>query len=207
MNRMMLIAGVCAVAAAGLGIGGWIVHQRGQDPYEQCRATSIALQGGIGAPFELTAMDGSRVTSAELIDRPTLLYFGYTYCPDICPADALRNTTALTLLEDRGIPARALFVTIDPERDTPEQLETFSGYFDAPMTGLTGTPEELAAMRKDFIAYAAKGEEEDGFYLMDHSTYTYLMLPGHDNVTDVLRHDMSVDEVVETVACYADLAG
>ncbi|QDL91780.1 SCO family protein [Paroceanicella profunda] len=200
-----ILAATVTVLALGTGVWFAVGPGGGDERFAGCGTASVAGGKPLGGDFTLTAPDGSRMSRAEVIDRPALVYFGYTFCPDICPADAARNAAAVSLLAERGLDVRSVFVTIDPERDTPEQLGEFAEYFGVPMTALTGSPEELAQVRKDYLVYAAKAGEDD-FYLMDHSTFTYLELPG-EGVLDILRHEASPEEVADKVACYAAAAG
>ncbi|WP_118135417.1 SCO family protein [Oceanicella sp. SM1341] len=201
-----ILAATVTVLALGTGVWFAVGPGGGEGRFAACGTTSVAGGRALGGDFTLTAPDGSRLSRAEVIDRPSLVYFGYTFCPDVCPADAARNAAAVSLLAERGLDVHSVFVTIDPERDTPEQLGTFAEYFGVPMTALTGSAEELERMRRDYLVYAAKSGDDAEFYLMDHSTFTYLELPG-EGVLDILRHEASPEEVADKVACYADAAG
>ncbi len=186
-----------------LFMAGMLPFGGGSDPFAPCRATRIA--GGPGAftvDFTLTDETGRRVTDEQVFAKPSLVYLGYTFCPDVCPTDNARNAEAVDLLEKRGYEVQPVFITIDPERDTPEAVAEFTDAFHPRMLGLTGSPEEIAAVAKGFRAYFAKaGEGED--YLMDHSTFTYLVLPGR-GVVDLFRRDMTPEQVADAVACYLE---
>lgn len=140
------------------------------------------LEGArIGAPFALTDQTGQRITDAAFAGRYRIMYFGYTFCPDVCPVDMQKIGAALKLLDtaDPALARRiaAVFVTIDPARDTPAVLKQFVSAFDPRITGLTGTPAEIARTARDFGIYFARGKEGQGGYLMDHSRQVYLMDP------------------------------
>lgn len=181
----------------------WLTQQSGDDRFAQCRTTKVA--GGsatIGGPFQLTDENGNKVTEADVITGPTLVYFGYSYCPDVCPLDGIRNAEVATILRDQNKPVGDLFITIDPERDTPEVMAEFTEYFDEEMIGLTGTQEEITAAAKAYRVYFSKsGEGED--YLMDHSTLTYLMSP-QDGLLEIFRRDMPADKMAEQVGCFVE---
>lgn len=136
----------------------------------------------IGGPFSLTAEDGRRVTDRDFAGRWRIVYFGYTYCPDICPTDARNIGAGLKRFEERD-PERGglvtpLFVTVDPARDTPAVLAKFTDAFHPRMVGLTGAPDEIARAAKGYAVYFTKGETAPGGgYLMDHQRVTYLMDP------------------------------
>ena len=209
-----LYAGLAAVAVLALLGGSWIaVRQGGDDPFAPCRGGAIA--GGsaaIGGPFTLISETGETVTEADVLTRPSLVYFGYTYCPDICPLDAARNARAVDLLADRGFDVQPVFITIDPERDTPEVLAEFTGYMHPDMLGLTGSPEQIKAASEAYKTYYAKAGDDPEAYLMNHSTFTYLVLPDHGFV-EFFRgapqadgEGLEADVLAERAACFLDAA-
>ena len=151
---------------------------------------------------------GNIVTDRDVIDMPTLIYFGYTYCPDVCPMDAARNAEAITLLEDRGVMVKPVFISVDPERDTAEQLADFTDYLHPRMLGLTGTPEQVKAASKAYRTYYKKHEPEDGdeeYYLVDHSTFTYLTFP-EIGFVEFFRRDETAQAMADKIACFVDKA-
>lgn len=207
MTRIYAIGAAAVIIMLTAGI--WIATMggRGDDKFAQCRATQIA--GGaaqIGGPFTLVDETGATVTDADVIDRPTLVYFGYTYCPDICPYDAARNAEAVTLLADRGYDVKPVFISVDPERDTPEQLADFTSYLHPRMLGLTGSDEQVQAAAKAYRTYYKKQPTEEGdedYYLVDHSTFTYLMTP-EDGFVEFFRRDATPEQMAEASACFID---
>lgn len=136
----------------------------------------------IGGPFTLTDQDGRTVTDRSFAGRYRIMYFGYTFCPDVCPTDAAAIGKALALVEasDPALARRIvpLFVSVDPERDTPAVLKAFVAAFHPRMVGLTGTPAQIAAVTKAYGVFAGKGAAQPGGgYLVNHSRTTYLMDP------------------------------
>ena len=132
----------------------------------------------IGGPFTLTDHNGKTVTDKDYRGKLLLVYFGYTFCPDVCPTSLSTITDALDMLGEKAKEIQPLFVSVDPGRDTPEHLKEYVTYFHPSMIGLTGTPEQIAAIAKEYRVYYAKVQEEGGEpgeYLMDHSSITYLM--------------------------------
>ena len=121
--------------------------------------------------------DGLTVTDKEVIIRPSLLYFGYTYCPDICPYDVARNVEASDLLKKWGYDATPVFISIDPKRDTPDVLRDFIANMDQKLMGLTGSDAQIKAASQAYKTYYKVNETGDDYYLVDHSTFTYLVLP------------------------------
>lgn len=210
MIRTIAIA-AAAIAVAGLGamyVAGF-GDADSEDRFAQCRASNVA--GGaaqIGGPFELVSETGETVTDKDVIDKPTLIYFGYTFCPDICPLDAARNAAAVDLLEERGHMVKPVFISIDPKRDTPEVMAEFTDYLHPRMLGLTGSEEQVRAASKAYRTYYQAQEPEDGaeeFYLVDHSTMSYLSLPGHGFV-EFFRRDVTPEQMADRIACFADAA-
>lgn len=134
-------------------------------------------QPSIGGPFSLVDQDGRTVTDADLEGKPTLIYFGYTFCPDVCPTTLLLMETAAEKLGPDG-PKKVnlVFITIDPDRDTPKLMKGYVGNFGPTIEGLTGTPEQIAAVAKAYRVYYQKVPGKDGApYLMDHSSIIYLL--------------------------------
>jgi protein SCO1/2 len=170
------------------------------DRYAACRTARVAGTAAIGGPFTLTDQTGATVTEADVITGPTLVYFGYTYCPDVCPVDSSRNAEAVDLLAERGLDVRPVFITIDPARDTPDVVADWTGFMHERMIGLTGTPEQIAAAARAYGAYyAPRGTGDD--YLMDHSSFTYLMVPG-EGFLEIFRSDIGAAAMADRVACF-----
>lgn len=148
----------------------------------------------IGAPFTLTQHDGSKLSSAALAGKPFAVFFGFTYCPDICPTTLLDLSGVIGELGTAADGMRFLFVSIDPERDTPEQLRKYLASFDPHITGLTGSVEEIAAVAKAYRAHYVKVPTSDG-YTMEHSTMTYLM-DRSGRFTGIIRYQEARDKQV-----------
>ncbi|PKP63879.1 MAG: SCO family protein [Alphaproteobacteria bacterium HGW-Alphaproteobacteria-8] len=204
MSRIAVIA-AAAVIVAGGGVGAWLALSGGDD-FAQCREGGAVVGAQIGGPFTLTSGDGARVTDADVIDRPTLVYFGYTHCPDFCPTDAANMAAVVDLLAGQGVSVNAAFITIDPARDTPETLGRFTAQMHPDMVGLSGSAEDVAAAAKAYRVYYAKAGDDPEFYLMDHSTFTYLMAP-KVGFLDFFRHGEAPEAVAARVACYARALG
>lgn len=200
--------GASAFIVALLGVLGWLALGRGpgDDPFAPCR-TSV-VQGGldqIGGPFTLVNAQGETVTDQDVITEPTILYFGYTFCPDVCPLDSARNGLATEILESRGILVQPVFISIDPARDTPEVVGEFASIFHPRMVGLTGSEEQVRAASRAYRTYFAVQDAEDEFYLIDHSTFSYFVLPGHGTV-EIFRHDMPAEQVADIAQCFVERA-
>ncbi len=201
----MAAASLVVVAVAGTAVG-MSVFRTSDDPFSDCRASAVAGgSGSIGGPFTLVNKDGETVTDADVITKPTLLYFGYTFCPDVCPLDAARNAEAVDLLLEDGYDAQPVFISIDPERDTPEVVGEFAGFMHERMLGLTGSAEQVRAASKAYRTYYKKQDGDPDYYLVDHSTFTYLVLPEHGFVEFFKRGDDAATMATKA-ACFIDAA-
>ena len=128
----------------------------------------------IGGAFELEDGAGKTVSDQTLRGKPFLVYFGYTHCPDVCPTELARISDILSKMGDKAIPT--LFITVDPERDTPKLMQDYVSSFNPAVIGLSGSPQAVEATEKTFRVFARKGQPQpDGDYSMDHSSIVYLM--------------------------------
>jgi len=195
-----LLAGLYVLTMGGGG---------GDDRFAQCRSGQVA--GGasaIGGPFTLISETGETVTDEDVLDQPAMIYFGYTFCPDICPMDSARNAQAVEILEERGKIVKPVFVSIDPQRDTPEVLDDFTDNLHPRMLGLTGSEDQVKAASRTYRTFYqrhAPAGEDDEFYLVDHSTFTYLTLPGYGFV-EFFRRDLDPVQLADRVQCFLDVS-
>jgi protein SCO1 len=139
----------------------------------------------IGGPFELADRDGHPFTDKNLLGRPFALYFGYTRCPDVCPTTLMRLATLRRTLGAEGEKLQIVFVSVDPEIDTPASVAAYADLFRASIVGLTGTPEQIAAIANAYRVVYAKVPQPSGGYNIDHSTYAYLV-DGSGRFADVI---------------------
>ena len=204
MTRFAAIAASAAlVALIGGGLGYVLVADRGGDRFAQCRESQVA-GGDIGGPFTLVNSRGETVTDEDVITGPTLIYFGYTFCPDVCPLDTARNAEAVDVLAAKGYEVTPVFISIDPKRDTPEVVGAFAANLHERMIGLTGSPEQVKAASAAYKTYyQAQGDGSDPYYTVDHSTFTYLVLPEHGFV-EFFRRDATAAALAERTACFID---
>jgi protein SCO1/2 len=203
MIRAYAIGAVVVVVAAIIGIPAWMVLSgRQDDRFAQCRSTAIAGgAGAIGGPFELVDHTGRTVTDRDVVTQPSILYFGYTFCPDVCPLDTARNAEAVDLLEQMGHQVQPVFISIDPRRDTPDVLAEFVSFMHPRMIGLTGTEEQVRNASRAYRTYYAIPNPDDEFYLVDHSTFSYLVLP-EIGFVEALRRELSPQQMAQTVSCF-----
>ena len=150
--------------------------------------------------FNLIHEDGFSITKSQLINKPSLIYFGYTYCPDICPFDLMRNSQAIELLEIEKIKIKPLFVTLDPNRDTLSVLKEYTDFHHKDMIGLTGSPKEIDNIKKIFKIYSDLPSDLTGDYIINHSTFTYFIIPKIGLVTYFTRKDKA-ENIAKTIKC------
>lgn len=162
MMRSILI-GILAVMAVGVGLLTFQWYQK--------QSSGEAF----GVPFELVDQDGNPITEAAFKGGPRVVFFGFTHCPEVCPTTLFELDGYLEQLGDKAADIKPYFVSIDPERDTPEVMKTYLSNFSDRITGITGDPEEVAAMAKGFSIYVRKVELEDGDYTMDHTASILLL--------------------------------
>ncbi|SIS52474.1 protein SCO1/2 [Roseivivax lentus] len=200
---MVIVTGLGLLALIA-GTAFWSMLRGDPESFAACRAGAVA--GDIGGPFTLVNSAGRTVTDADIVTEPVLLYFGYSFCPDICPFDVARNAEAVDMLAERGIDVTPVFVSVDPARDTPEQVGAYAAAMHPEMIGLTGTPEQVKAAADAFrVFYRVPEDPEDEFYIVDHTTFTYLLMPGAGFV-EYFRRDLSPAEMADRVACFANAA-
>lgn len=128
----------------------------------------------IGGPFTLTDQNGRTVTQQDLLGKPAVVFFGFTFCPEVCPTTLQDLTSDLRELGGAADRLNVVFVTVDPERDTPAPLRQYLSSFDPRIRGLTGTPEQVAAMEREYRVTARRVPLEGGGYTMDHTSYVML---------------------------------
>jgi protein SCO1 len=171
--RLLLVAALVAAfiilgSAAFLAVE---LHDNGKG------AAGTLLGSAIGGSFTLVDQNGKTVTNTALEGKWLLVYFGYTHCPDACPTTLNNIALALHDLGKKSDEVRPVFITIDPERDTPLVMKDYVTAFDAPILALTGTAAEVAQAAKNYRVYYAKHPEAGGDYSMDHSSVIYVMDP------------------------------
>jgi len=136
---------------------------------------NVAAPAAIGGPFQLSDQSGQTVTEKHMQGRPTLIFFGFTHCPDVCPTALFDISEVLRALGKDGDRVNAYFISVDPERDTSKEMKDYLSSFDPRLKGLTGSPEEVAKVISAYRVYARKVPLKDGDYTMDHTALIYLM--------------------------------
>lgn len=199
MIKLYSIAAAFVLGTILLGTAVFVQFSGSSLAASSCEAPAVA-GATIGGPFELLDAENQAVTDAEVIDRPSLVYFGYTFCPDVCPFDVARNAQAVDILRETGHDVKPVFITIDPERDTPEVLADYQYNMHSDLVGLTGSAAQIKAAADAYRVYYARGTGDDEYYLMDHTTFTYLMMPGSEIATFFRRED-TAEAIAEVTSC------
>ena len=137
--------------------------------------SKVAQPAAIGGPFQLTDQHGKAVTDKNLKGKPTLIFFGYTHCPDVCPTSLFEISEVLRAMGKDADKVNAVFISVDPERDTPATMKDYLSSFDPHLEGLSGDPDAIANVIKSYRVYAKKVPTKDGDYTMDHTALIYLM--------------------------------
>lgn len=205
-TRTFALSAVTVAVVASVAI--YAVTMRANDPFSQCRTGAIATGGAsIGGPFTLVNQDGKTVTDKDVLAKPSLVYFGYTFCPDVCPTDNARNAEAVDALEEKGFDVTPVFISVDTKRDTPAVLKQWTQFMHPRMIGLTGTPEVIKKVAGEYkVFYDIPADTSGDNYTVGHSTQTYLMLPKYGFV-DFFTHEDTADMIAERTSCFLSAAG
>lgn len=192
--KRLLLAAVVAAGLLVLASGALLYYAFTVTPHG---AANSVLSAMIGGKFTLVDQNGKPFTDADMRGKWQLVFFGYTHCPDVCPT----TLNELSLAFDKLGPAArkkigVVFISVDPDRDTPAVLKDYVSSFSAPVTALTGTPAEVAQAAKDYRVYFAKHPTKDGGYDMDHSALIYVMDP-EGRFTATFAPDDPADKIAE----------
>ncbi len=161
-------------AAAGIfivAVSVFFAVQRGEDE----QAQQLQANSKIGAPFELIDQNGEPITEKAMAGKPAMVFFGFTHCPDVCPTTLLETATWLAELGEEGETIQPFFITVDPERDTPEIMKAYVENFSDRVTGITGDPEKVAKLAEAWHVYNKKVPLDGGDYTMDHTASVFLV--------------------------------
>jgi len=157
------------VALALVGLGMLLLRQ--SPPTTPQASTALVKLGG---PFTLTGVDGQSFSSGKLAGKPYAIFFGFTHCPDVCPTTLARMVRLRTQLAKGPEPFNIVFVSVDPERDGPKELAGYVTLFGSPVVGLTGTPAQIAQVKKQFGIFSEKVPDDAGGYTVDHTSTVLL---------------------------------
>ena len=210
LKLRLLLVSLLGLALVAGGWGAWLWTQPPSSSAIVSSETRTSGTALIGGPFTLTDHRGERRSEADFEGRYMLIFFGYTYCPDICPTTLTTVSQGLDILaESEAAKAAAVtpvFVSIDPARDTPAALADYMSHFHPAMVALTGSEEEVAVAAKAYRIFYQKVVQEDASdYLMDHSSIVYLMAPDGSYVSH-FTHASTAEEIAEGLAKLVDPA-
>jgi protein SCO1/2 len=162
---LIIVAAFAASLAIGLALTLWLLGG----------PRVVTAASAIGGPFQLVDQSGQTVSDKNLQGKPTIIFFGFTHCPDVCPTALFEMSEILRVMGGDAKRLNAFFVSVDPERDTPELMKSYLSSFDPNLKGLTGSPEAVAQIVSAYRVYAKKVPLKDGDYTMDHTALIYLM--------------------------------
>ena len=182
---------------AGVLIGEWFYLKAESDPTETEAEPGLSVQAAaLGGPYALIDHTGVPVSEQSFRGQYQVMVFGYTFCPDVCPTTLTAITEAMELLGPAAEKVQPLFVSVDPERDTPAIMADYVAAFHPRMIGLTGSPAQIKEIAQSYRVYYSKVETGDGFYPLDHSAYIYVLGP-EGAILTYLKHD-ATPQVIAT---------
>ena len=217
LRLVRILALLVIVLLGGIWAYAWVTRAPGEGIGEAFAGRVSAIFGGdlpapaaggvqipqglsLGGPFSLTDQSGKPVTEHDFAGRWMLLYFGYTFCPDVCPTELGSLVAAVDALGAAAEQVVPVFITIDPQRDTPAQLADYVSRFDPRLQGLTGTPEQIAEVARRYRVYYARAQRaETTDYLMDHSSFIYLVGPD-GRVRSLFRPETKPEDMAAAIA-------
>ncbi|MBX3583222.1 MAG: SCO family protein [Rhizobiaceae bacterium] len=188
-GRTIGLLAAAALAVVLTIVGFTIVTGSSRSGPGQSRSTGVATVGG---PFTLTGTDGKTVTEKALLGKPSAIFFGFTFCPEVCPTTLFELTTLAEQLGPEADKLNFVFVSVDAERDGPEEMKQYLTAFDSRIIGLTGTPQQIDAAAKAFKIYYTKVPLENGDYTMDH-TASVLLLDAQGKFFGTMAYEETTD--------------
>lgn len=197
MSRKLPIAVVALIALVFVA-GAWLNLSQDEPP-ENTPVGGMVVNVDIGGPFTLTDHTGAPFGSTELAGNYALVYFGYTFCPDICPTELGQIAEAIDILGPEGDRVRPVMITIDPERDTSEVLSEYVPLFHERLVGLTGTEAEVRDVATNYRVFYKRFEDPSyTYYLMDHTSFVYLLAPTGE-IASMFRYGTPPEDIAATI--------
>ncbi len=205
-NRLARTALLAAIGIIIGGLFGYIQYRNQPAGETQQQPKPILNVAGVGGPFTLTDQTGQVVTDKDLDGKYSLIYFGFTFCPAICPTELQKMTMALNELGPDADKIQPIFITVDPERDTQKVMASYVTLFHPRLMGLTGSEDQIAQVKKSYKVYAAKVPPTEGNaadeYLVDHTSFIYFMGPdknGKHALLALFRTEDSAQVMIEAI--------
>ncbi len=174
---------------------------KNKSKFGDCYESKIISNNKIGGSFELKNENNKIVNETDILKEPALIYFGYSFCPDICPYDLARNSETVDILEERGLEITPIFITLDPSRDTAERIKDYTNFFHPKMIGLTGSEGQINDISKKYKIYRNVPNIKNDDYLVDHSTFTYFVHNEIGFLEYYNREDTSY-EIADSISCF-----
>lgn len=197
MNRKLPII-VVALVVAVFAFGAWL-NLRVAEPPENASVGGLVVNVNIGGDFELTDHKGERVTQERFLGKYALVYFGYTFCPDVCPTELGEMALAIDELGAEGDAVTPVMISIDPERDTPEVLSEYVPLFHERLVGLTGTDAEIKDVAEKYRVFYRRFDDPNyTYYLMDHTSFVYLLDP-EGQVAAMFRYGTAPEDIAGAI--------
>lgn len=204
---MARVARLLALLILVVGAGAWAGLWWQMQSASSAGGANAPGQVKIGGPFNLIGADGQTVTDQQFRGRFMLVYFGYTFCPDVCPTELQTVAASLAALGPDADKIAPLFITIDPERDTPKAMGEYTKQFDDRLIGLTGSAQQIATIAKEYRVYYARSDSKVASdYLMDHSSFIYLMGPD-GTLRSLFRPGMSPQDLTTALKAQLTASG
>ena len=205
-KRIIILVLIAVIGFALSFAVGLAIKRSGSIPSAQEDNLVAVTDDAFGGPFTLSDQTGKTVTEKDFAGKYRLIYFGFTYCPAICPTELSKITATLTALGPAGRNIVPVFITVDPERDTVDKMKNYVSLFHPSLIGLTGTPEQIKAVLKDYKIYAAKRQDEGmSDYTMDHSSFIYFMGPD-DRLLHIFKTQDTADSMAKTISGWLEHA-
>jgi cytochrome oxidase Cu insertion factor (SCO1/SenC/PrrC family) len=197
-NRVFLAVAIFALLITA-GVTGWIIFDRSTQKTTMRGDGLVVTTANIGGGFSLIDEDGKPTTEQKFDGKYALVYFGYSFCPDVCPTGLQTISAAVEKLGNNAQKVVPVFISVDPERDTPQQLKQYTELFHNRMEGLTGSKAQIDALTKKFkVYYAIRKDQDPENYPVDHSSFTYLMGPDW-KILAVFRHEVTPDQIAAAI--------
>lgn len=200
-GMIALVAGLLLAVAAGIGISELLVGAA----EDRNPGGSSPAAASVGGPFTLVNQDGETVTDETWRGKYMLIYFGFTFCPDVCPTELGVMSSAVKALGDDAGKVQPIFITVDPERDTPDVMARYVALFHPRLVGLTGTLDQVDQVAKSYHVFYRKAEDESSSagYTMDHSSIVFLMGPDGEYLK-LFPPQTAPDKMAEAIAGYIE---
>ncbi len=197
-NRIFLSLAIIALMLTA-AVTGWIIFGRATQSVTMSGDGLVVTASDMGGGFSLVDENGKPATEQNYSSKFALVYFGYSFCPDVCPTGLQTISSAIEKLGPDADKVVPVFISVDPERDTPDQLKEYTNLFHDRMEGLTGSKSQIDELTKSFrVYYAIRKDQDPENYPVDHSSFTYLM-DGDWKIRAVFRHEVTPDQMAKAI--------